>query len=439
MPQLIGWEGPEPAAEIHGGLASAGLEVARGVPDDAGSAVLVVASVGAAVTRLARLAQLLPGRILALASDRLRPAEHWALLEAGASDVLGAGVTAAEIVARLARWRHVDELVDRVRGGIVGGSASLVETLRTVVEAASFTDGPILLTGESGTGKELLARLVHEVRRAERGVAGELVLLDCSTIVPDLSGSEFFGHERGAYTGAVGPRDGAFARADGGTLFLDEVGELPLQLQPELLRAVQDGMFKRVGGNTWRRARFGLVCATHRDLPTDVAAGRFREDLFFRVSAWSCRVPQLEERRADILPLARHFLRETGSRVGLSDGVMQYLEQRRYPGNVRELRQLVGRMAGRHAGSGPVTLGDIPPDDRPSASDGACWPDDNLGRSLEAALTASVSLEQIKREVAELAVELALDRCGHRTGAAAELLGISPRALQQRRARRAAG
>jgi transcriptional regulator with GAF, ATPase, and Fis domain len=439
MPHFIGWEGPAPAATIEAGLVSAGLEVARGVPDEADSAVLVVASVGAAVARLSYLAQLLPGRVLALANGRLRSADHWALLQAGASDVLGASVTAAEVVARLARWRQVDEVVERVRGGIVGSSASLLHALRTVVEAACFTDAPILLTGQSGTGKELVARLVHEVRRVERGVAGDLVLLDCSTIVPDLAGSEFFGHERGAYTGAVGPRDGAFARADGGTLFLDEVGELPLQLQPELLRAVQEGMFKRVGGNTWRRARFGLVCATHRELPAEVAAGRFREDLFFRVSAWSCRVPSLEERRADILPLARHFLRQTGSKVDLSDEVGHYLEQRRYPGNVRELQQLVGRMAGRHAGGGSVTLGDIPSDDRPSPSDGDRWPDDRLRRSLDVALTASVSLEQIKREVADVAVALALERCGHRTGEAAELLGVSPRALQQRRARQSAG
>ena len=180
--------------------------------------------------------------------------------------------------------------------------------MRQVVEVACFTDASILITGESGTGKELVARLVHTLD--PRANKKDLVVLDCTTVVPELSGSEFFGHERGAFTGAVGAREGAFALADGGTLFLDEVGELPLPLQGQLLRVVQERMYKRVGGNDWHQTEFRLVCATNRDLACEVGADAFRSDFYYRIASWSCRLPPLRERRDDILPLARHFIRE---------------------------------------------------------------------------------------------------------------------------------
>ncbi len=142
-----------------------------------------------------------------------------------------------------------------------------------MVEIARFTDAAVLITGESGTGKERMAQLIHELD--PRPKKGRLVVLDCSTVVPSLSGSEFFGHEKGAFTGASAPRSGAFELADGGTLFLDEVGELAVPLQAELLRVIQEGTFKRVGSNTWRRSAFRLVCATNRDL----AAARDRRQL----------------------------------------------------------------------------------------------------------------------------------------------------------------
>src|SRR6185295_226461 len=150
-------------------------------------------------------------------------------------------------------------------------------------------------------GKELLARVIHALD--PRPDKGELVVLDCTTIVPELSGSEFFGHERGAYTGAVGPRDGAFALAHGGTLFLDEIGELPLALQAQLLRVVQEGTYKRVGGNAWHKASFRLVCATNRDLKEEVARGRFRGDLYHRLATNASRLPPLRDRVEDILVL----------------------------------------------------------------------------------------------------------------------------------------
>src|SRR5262249_38330331 len=161
----------------------------------------------------------------------------------GAGDVLTAD-RPAEIAARLERWNEVDRMVQSplVRRNLVGNSPAWIATLREIVEAAAFSDASLLLLGESGTGKEQLSPLVHTLDA--RLPKGELVILDCTTVVADLSGSEFFGHERGAFTGAAGSREGAFALADGGTLFLDEVGELPPALQAQLLRVVQEGTFK---------------------------------------------------------------------------------------------------------------------------------------------------------------------------------------------------
>jgi transcriptional regulator with GAF, ATPase, and Fis domain len=182
--------------------------------------------------------------------------------------------------------------------------------------------------------------------------------------VPDLAGSELFGHERGAFTGAAASRDGAFKLAENGTLFLDEVGELPLPLQAQLLRAVQEKTYKRVGGNTWRRAEFRLICATNRDLGAEVAQGRFRRDLYYRIAGLVAHAPPLRERASDILPLAEHFLREQrgdGAPSALSAPVRTLLVTRDYPGNVRDLRQLIHAIGLRHHGNGPVTVGAVPP------------------------------------------------------------------------------
>src|SRR4029077_5747912 len=146
----------------------------------------------------------------------------------------------------------------------------------------------------------IVARLIHllDARPNKR----DLVVLDCSTVVPELSGSEFFGHERGAFTGALTERHGAFALANGGTLFLDEIGELPLPLQAQLLRVVQEHSYKRIGGNKWHRTDFRLVCATNRDLLGLVCGGEFRADLYYRIASFVCKLPALRERAEDIIP-----------------------------------------------------------------------------------------------------------------------------------------
>jgi len=261
------------------------------------------------------------------------------------------------------------------------------------------------------------------------------VVLDCSTIVPELSGSEFYGHERGAFTGAAGARQGAFELAHEGTLFLDEVGELPLHLQAQLLRVIQERTYKRVGGNNWQQTEFRLVCATNRDLAAEVTAGRFRRDLFHRITSALCYLPPLRDRREDILPLARHFLQacRPGARVpDLDPAVRGLLQSREYPGNVRELRQVMTRIANRHVGEGPITPGDVPPSDRPAPDSGEPQPDGLLD-AVRRALSRGAGLKDIGREATEAAIRVVVDEEGGNLQRAARRLGVTDRALQLRR------
>jgi transcriptional regulator with GAF, ATPase, and Fis domain len=381
-------------------------------------------------------------RVLALAAREatLSSDTSWRLLDAGASDVLAWNEharTAQDVAARLERWAGIDRLVGSrlVTNSVVGQSPAWLAVLRQAVEVGAFTGASVLLTGESGTGKELVARLIHSLD--PRSEKGELVLLDCTTVVPDLSGSEFFGHERGAFTGAVTSREGAFGLANGGTLFLDEVGELPPALQAQLLRVVQEGVYKRVGGNTWHKTAFRLVSATNRDLFHQVEIGQFRRDLFYRIATVTLRLPPLHERSEDILPLARHFLAEFGCAqpVEMHPAVGSYLLRRPYPGNVRDLKQLAARMSYRHTGAGPITAGDLPPDERPHAdSTGESWPDSSFENSIRAAVASGLGLKGIGRAASETAIRIAIEAEDGNLARAARKLGITDRALQLRRA-----
>ena len=365
----------------------------------------------------------------------------WQLLRAGASDVLAWSSDIAELIkARFERWQAVDELVqsEAVQSKLVGVSQVWRSVLRQVIEVTRFTPASVLLIGESGTGKELIARLIHELD--PRAAGNEFVILDCATIVPELSGSEFFGHERGAFTGAVGARDGAFATADGGTLFLDEVGELPMPLQAQLLRVVQEGTYKRVGGNVWHRTEFRLVCATNKVLPQAIERGEFRSDLFYRIAGWVFRVPSLHERRDDILPLAQHFLRlfqPDNPRHEFDLPVREFLLSRSYPGNVRDLRQLIARISSRHVGPGPITVGDIPADERPEGGPTrGCWRDGDFERSIRQAVAMGVGLKEISQAAADTAMRIAVNSENGNLQLAARQLGVTDRALQMRRAAR---
>ena len=435
---------PTDSGEEGRALAEAAVSVRPFGTGPAGPGLLLFDEGGEAVcARVRDLSGRGSERILAIARTRaaLAGGVVWRLLQAGASDVLaweGTPDPGRQVALRLERWATVDGLVGQplIRDNLVGQSPAWCSLLRQVVEVARFTDASMLVTGESGTGKELIARLVHTLDR--RAGKTDLVVLDCTTVVPELSGSEFFGHERGAFTGAVAIREGAFALAHGGTLFLDEVGELPLPLQGQLLRVVQERTYKRVGGNTWQRTEFRLVCATNRDLRAEVERNTFRGDFYHRIANWSCWLPPLRERRDDILSLARHFIHELSAgrdEPELSDEVRDYLLGRDYPGNVRELRQCVARLMYRHVGRGSLTAGDIPPEERPAwGQDRAAWRDHTFERSIRQALAMGVGLKEIGRIAEDTAVRIALgEQAGNLQRAAAQL-GVTDRALQLRRA-----
>lgn len=384
-------------------------------------------------------------RVMAVATGTAKAISAWRLLEAGAADALfwdKSGAAAGQIGGKLMRWSEIDDLVHSAlsEGLLVGHSAVLLALLRRIVEAATYSTAPILLTGESGTGKELLARLVSKVTRSPgngRLPRRELVTVDCGTLVSELSGSEFFGHERGAFTGAYVARDGAFALADGATLLLDEIGEIPLPLQPNILRCIQEGTYKRLGSNVWQKSTFRLVSATNANLEQLVTARRFRLDLYYRVAGCVFRTPPLRERREDILPLAIHFLGKLLRRTPpeLDSHLRDYLVNRDYPGNVRELYQLIQRIAARYSGSGPITPGDLPEEDRPvGLGFPRAWPSEGFTKSISEAVLLGTSLKRIAQTTAETAIRAAMESEKGNIKRAATRLGITDRAIQMRRA-----
>ncbi len=229
-------------------------------------------------------------------------------------------------------------------GEIVGQSPALKRVLARI-EAVAATDTSVLIQGESGVGKELVARAIY--RRSQRA-AGPLVKVNCASVPRELFESEFFGHVRGSFTGAHRDRIGRFQLAHGGTLFLDEVAEIPYELQGKLLRVLQEGEFERVGEEATRKVDVRIIAATNRDLEAEVEAGRYRQDLFYRLSVFPMEVPPLRLRRSDIVPLAAHFLelacRELGrSSLSLTRSQASALEAYDWPGNVRELRNVIER------------------------------------------------------------------------------------------------
>ena len=227
---------------------------------------------------------------------------------------------------------------------IIGGSEALRKVLADVKEVA-VTDATVLILGETGTGKELIAHAIH---RSSRRRDRPLIKVNCATMPATLIESELFGHEQGAFTGATKKREGRFALAHGGTIFLDEVGELPLDLQSKLLRVLQEGEFEPVGSSQTRKVDVRVLAATNRDIESAARAGKFREDLYYRLNVFPIQVPPLRERRGDVGPLAGAFARKFAQRLGrsiepLSDDCVRRLESYRWPGNVRELQNIVER------------------------------------------------------------------------------------------------
>ena len=359
-------------------------------------------------------------------------------------------------LAATARRLHdiEDQLEEHTaQAALIGRSHIWRALLRELVWMARYSELPILLYGETGTGKEALAKLVHDVD--PRPDKGDFVVIDCTTLNPDLAGSELFGHERGAFTGAHSARSGAAMQADGGTLFLDEVGELPLPVQAQLLRLLQEGSFKPVGGARWQRTRFRLVCATHRDLRAQVSAGHFREDLYYRLNGWLARVPPLRQRGDDMALLISHFLHHFGAPPRCDALVLAALQRHSFPGNVRELRQIIQQAAVRHCGDHPLSLADLPanwlsdhanhaapaalpaeplPPALPTTA--ACAAADTIIDSIAGWVRDGVGLREIVQRAGDTAISEALALEQHHVGRAARRLGVTERAIQLRRAQR---
>lgn len=291
---------------------------------------------------------------------------------------------------------------------MIGQSPRLLELFALISKAAP-TNATVLIEGETGTGKELVTRALH---RNSKRAGGPFVAFNCAALTESLLESELFGHERGAFTGAVAARKGKFEQAAGGTLFLDEIGEIAPGFQTKLLRALQERTIERIGAVRPQYVDVRVIAATNRDLEWAVASGEFREDLYFRLKAVSVHVPPLRERPEDILILARHFLSkfaaEIGRRVqGLSDEVASAFQQYAWPGNVRELQQVI--LSGVVLGSHDVlVLADLPRD----LIDGD--PDRNQAHSYRS------SMRRFKSRL----FETALKRAHGDYKAAAALLGV---------------
>ena len=304
--------------------------------------------------------------------------------------------------------------------GIVGESDAVQAVLQQV-ELVADTDATVLITGESGTGKELVARAIHEWSHRRKG---PLVRVNCAAIPESLFESELFGYVRGAFTGALNDRAGRFEAAQGGTLMLDEIGEVPLAMQPKLLRVLQEKEFERVGETRPRKIDVRIVAATNRDLAAEVAAGRFRADLFYRLNVFPIDNPPLRERREDIPLLAEHFIQTSARRLRrpaprLSEAALRQLMTRDWPGNIRELENVIERAIilardGQIRFDPPAVVAAPPP-----------------SRSGALALLSRAAMEKHQRD----AIVAALERSGGRVsgpGGAAELLGMKASTLFSR-------
>jgi nitrogen regulation protein NR(I) len=361
-------------------------------------------------------------------------------LKAGAFDYITKPFEQAELAKVIAKATRAHEFETRnVHGAATDGERPLVgasSAMRQVYDiVARVADSPstVLITGESGTGKELVARELH---RASARRDKPLIKVNCAAIPKDLVESELFGYEKGAFTGAVGSKPGRFELADGGTLFLDEIGEIPVEMQVKLLRALQESEFERVGGIKTIRVDVRLIAATNQDLERLIEAGRFREDLYYRLNVVPIALPPLRDRREDVPVLVQHFLEKYNRRLGkkverLEDEAMQLLLGYPWPGNIRELENLMERSV--LFADEPVIRAHALPDalrERAPAAAPAL-----ASVAPIAALTPSgVSMkESVRHAQAELEKELitrALDETGGNVTRAAKRLQISRKSLQ---------
>jgi DNA-binding NtrC family response regulator len=351
------------------------------------------------------------------AVDAMRKGAENYLLKPLDPGALGAVVERAMEKAKL--LQETQRLRDRLRernafSHIVSSDPKMNGVLELVAQVGP-SRASVLITGESGTGKELIAEAIH---LASPRAKAPFVRLHCAALSESLLESELFGHERGAFTGAVGRRDGRFKQADGGTLFLDEIGEVSPAVQVKLLRFLQEKTFERVGGNETLKVDVRVIAATNRDLGAEIKKGTFREDLFYRLNVVTVELPPLRERKGDIPTLASFFLRRYAAENGkhietLSDDALAVLREYAWPGNVRELENAVERAV--VLCDGPV----VQKNHLPSS----VVPSEDRGGAPPIPGTTIADLERY-------AILKTLEACGGSTSKAATVLGVSPRKIQ---------
>jgi two-component system response regulator AtoC len=337
------------------------------------------------------------------------------------------------------------------RFGIVGQSVEM-QSIFAVIEKVADTPSTVLITGESGTGKELVAKALHEQSSRKNG---PFIKINCAAIPKTLMESELFGYEKGAFTGATSSKPGRFELADGGSLFLDEIGEIPVEMQVKLLRAIQESEFERVGGIKTIKVDVRLITATNRDLEAEITRGNFREDLFYRLNVVPLQIPPLRKRRADIPSLVQHIIKKFNERLkktmtGISDDAVAALEAHAWPGNIRELENVLERtilfckgdrieradlQLAASTSPGPAPAAAAPITVPPPFADAAV-PGADLDEDTEPSGEISGSLKDaVRAETARVERELivkALDETGGNVTQAARLLKISRKSLQMK-------
>jgi len=357
-------------------------------------------------------------------------------IKLGAFDYITKPFDQAEIQAVIAKAARTHDIAQRnvrvdgrARAAIVGQSPQMQEIFK-IIEKVADTPSTVLITGESGTGKELIATALHEGSSRRNK---PLIRINCAAIPKDLMESELFGYERGAFTGAVTSKPGRFELADGGTLFLDEIAEIPVEMQVKILRALQESEFERVGGIKTTRVDVRLIAATNRNLELEIEAGRFRKDLYYRLAVVPIVLPALRERQSDIPMLTRHFIEKYNRKLnkkieGISDEALALLQAYAWPGNIRELENLMERVL-LFADGPKIAAKDLPDHIRQAAVEAPA-----AASTTADGTPAETGLKDIVRmKAAALEKDLiakALEETGGNVTRAARLLQISRKSLQ---------